>query len=109
MILERPKSRFDYTLFDLTLELTPPHDVFHRATFRVYSSNDLLGVELSGALKNVIAIGAGVRDGIGFGDNSKAALVTRVIVEMRKLGVACGLRFAEGLIFFHWERQLRTV
>ena len=58
MILERPKSRFDCTLFDLTLELTPPHDIFHRATFRVYSSNDLLGVELGGALKNVI--GAGV-------------------------------------------------
>ena len=88
MILERPKSRFDCTLFDLTLELTPPHDVFHRATFRIYSSNDLLGVELGGALKNVI--GAGVCDGIGFGDNSKAALITRVIVEMRKLGVACG-------------------
>ena len=109
MILERPKSRFDYTLFDLTLELTPLHDVFHRATFRVDSSNDLLGVELDGALKNVIAIGAGVCDGIGFGDNSKAALVTRVIVEMRKLGVACGLRFAEGLIICHWESQLQTV
>ena len=81
-LLGRPKSRFDYTLFDLTLELTPPHDVFHRATFRVHSSNDLLGVELGGALKNVIAI--------GFCDNTKAALVTRAIVEMRKLGVACG-------------------
>ena len=87
-LLERPKSRFDYTLFDLTLELKPPHDVPHRATFRVYASNDLLGVELGGALKNVIAIS--VRDGIGFGDNSKAALVTRAIVVMRKLGVACG-------------------
>ena len=90
MILERPKSRFDYTLFDLTVELTPPHNIFHRATFRVYSSNDLVDMELGGTLKNVIAIGAGVCDGIGFGDNSKAALVTRVIVEMRKLGVACG-------------------
>ena len=88
MILERPKSRFDYTVYDLTLELAPPHDIFHRVTFRVYSSNDLLGLELSGALKNVIAIG--VCDGIGFGDNSKAALVARAIVEMRKLGVACG-------------------
>jgi glycerol-3-phosphate dehydrogenase (NAD(P)+) len=64
--------------------------LFHRPTFRVYSSNDLLGVELGGALKNVIAIGAGVCDGLGFGDNSKAALVTRAIAEMRRLGVADG-------------------
>src|SRR6185436_2745008 len=51
---------------------------------------DLLGVELGGALKNIIAIAAGIGDGLGFGDNSKAALVTRAIVEMRRLGVACG-------------------
>jgi glycerol-3-phosphate dehydrogenase (NAD(P)+) len=50
----------------------------------------VLGVELGGALKNVIAIGAGVCDGLGFGDNSKAALVTRSSAEMRRLGVACG-------------------
>ena len=59
-------------------------------TFRVYTSTDLLGVELGGALKNVIAIAAGIGDGLGFGDNSKAALVTRAIVEIRRLGVACG-------------------
>jgi len=47
-------------------------------------------VELGGALKNVVAIAAGVGDGLGFGDNSKAALITRGIVEMRRLGVACG-------------------
>jgi glycerol-3-phosphate dehydrogenase (NAD(P)+) len=64
--------------------------LFNRPTFRVYTSSDLLGVELGGALKNVIAIAAGVGDGLGFGDNSKAALVTRAIVEMRRLGVACG-------------------
>jgi glycerol-3-phosphate dehydrogenase (NAD(P)+) len=64
--------------------------LFHRAAFRVYTSQDLIGVELGGALKNVIAIAAGVCDGLGFGDNSKAALVTRAIVEMRRLGVACG-------------------
>ncbi len=64
--------------------------LFSRPTFRVYTSNDLLGVELGGALKNVIAIAAGVGDGLGYGDNSKAALVTRAIVEMRRLGVACG-------------------
>lgn len=64
--------------------------LFHRPTFRVYTSTDLNGVELGGALKNVIAIAAGVCDGLGFGDNSKASLVTRGIVEMRRLGVACG-------------------
>ncbi|HVM51047.1 MAG TPA: NAD(P)H-dependent glycerol-3-phosphate dehydrogenase [Candidatus Acidoferrum sp.] len=64
--------------------------LFSRSTFRVYTSTDLLGVELGGALKNVIAIAAGTSDGLGFGDNSKAALVTRAIVEMRRLGVACG-------------------
>ncbi len=64
--------------------------LFHQPTFRVYTSLDLLGVELGGALKNVIAISAGVCDGLGFGDNSKAALVTRAIAEVRRLGVACG-------------------
>jgi glycerol-3-phosphate dehydrogenase (NAD(P)+) len=64
--------------------------VFNRPTFRVYTSTDLQGVELGGALKNVIAIAAGVGDGLGYGDNSKAALVTRAIVEIRRLGVACG-------------------
>jgi glycerol-3-phosphate dehydrogenase (NAD(P)+) len=63
---------------------------FHRPAFRVYTSNDIHGVELGGALKNVIAIAAGVCDGLGFGDNSKAALVTRGIAEVRRLGVACG-------------------
>ncbi len=65
-------------------------ELFHRPAFRVYTSTDLLGVELGGALKNVIAIAAGVSDGLGFGDNSKAALITRAIVEIRRLGVACG-------------------
>jgi len=64
--------------------------LFHSPAFRVYTSGDVQGVELGGALKNVIAIGAGVCDGLGFGDNSKAALVTRSISEMRRLGVACG-------------------
>lgn len=65
-------------------------ELFHRSSFRVYTSTDVLGVELGGALKNVIAIAAGVSDGLGFGDNSKAALITRAIVEIRRLGVACG-------------------
>jgi glycerol-3-phosphate dehydrogenase (NAD(P)+) len=64
--------------------------LFHRPNFRVYTSNDVLGVELGGALKNVVAIAAGVGDGLGFGDNAKAGLITRAISEMRRLGVACG-------------------
>jgi glycerol-3-phosphate dehydrogenase (NAD(P)+) len=64
--------------------------LFHGPRFRVYTSLDLLGVEMGGALKNVVAIAAGVSDGLGFGDNSKAALVTRAVAEMRRLGVACG-------------------
>lgn len=66
--------------------------LFHSPAFRVYTSSDMHGVELGGALKNVIAIGAGVCDGLGFGDNSKAALVTRAVAEMRRLGVACGAK-----------------
>lgn len=66
--------------------------LFSRPTFRVYTSTDVRGVEFGGALKNVIAIAAGVGDGLGYGDNSKAALVTRAIVEMRRLGVACGAK-----------------
>jgi len=64
--------------------------LFHRPTFRVYTSSDVLGVELGGALKNVVAIAAGIGDGLGFGDNAKAALVTRAIVEIRRLGIAGG-------------------
>lgn len=64
--------------------------LFVRPAFRVYTSNDLLGVELGGALKNVIAVAAGMSDGLGFGDNAKAALITRAIVEMSRLGIACG-------------------
>lgn len=67
-------------------------DLFHRPAFRVYRSDDLTGVELGGALKNVIAIAAGVCDGLGFGDNSKAALITRGLAEITRLGVACGAR-----------------
>jgi glycerol-3-phosphate dehydrogenase (NAD(P)+) len=67
-------------------------DLFHRPAFRVYRSTDLIGVELGGALKNVIAIAAGVCDGLGYGDNAKAALVTRGKTEMMRLGVARGAR-----------------
>lgn len=64
--------------------------IFSSPTFRVYTTSDVIGVELGGALKNVIAIAAGVADGLGFGDNSKAAVVTRAIAEIRRLGLACG-------------------
>lgn len=64
--------------------------LFHSPAFRVYTSADTIGVEMGGALKNVVAIAAGVGDGLGFGDNTKASLVTRGIVEMRRLGVQCG-------------------
>ena len=64
--------------------------LFHSTAFRVYTSTDLTGVEMGGALKNVVAIAAGIGDGFGFGDNSKASLLTRGIVEIRRLGVASG-------------------
>ncbi|MCL2121265.1 MAG: NAD(P)H-dependent glycerol-3-phosphate dehydrogenase [Clostridiales bacterium] len=59
---------------------------------RVYTSTDLKGVELGGALKNIIALGAGISDGLGFGDNTKAAMMTRGITEISRLGVALGAR-----------------
>ncbi|MEY2409653.1 MAG: glycerol-3-phosphate dehydrogenase [Verrucomicrobiota bacterium] len=64
--------------------------LFHGSSFRVYTSTDLAGVEMGGALKNVVALAAGIGDGLGFGDNSKASLLTRGIVEIRRLGVTCG-------------------
>jgi glycerol-3-phosphate dehydrogenase (NAD(P)+) len=63
---------------------------FRSDTFRVYTSNDIAGVELGGALKNVIAIAAGTCDGFGLGDNAKAALITRGLAEMARLGVVMG-------------------
>ena len=65
-------------------------DVFMSASFRVYGSNDVKGVELGAAVKNVIALAAGISDGLGFGDNAKAALITRGMAEIRRLGSAMG-------------------
>lgn len=66
--------------------------LFMTPTLRVYTNDDLIGVELGGALKNVYAIGAGVSDGLGFGDNTKGALLTRGLAEMMRLGAALGAR-----------------
>jgi glycerol-3-phosphate dehydrogenase (NAD(P)+) len=60
--------------------------------FRVYSSDDVTGVELGGALKNVVAIACGISDGLGYGENAKAALITRALAEITRLGVAAGAR-----------------
>jgi glycerol-3-phosphate dehydrogenase (NAD(P)+) len=65
-------------------------DLFQTAYFRVYTQSDVPGVELGGALKNVIAIAAGVVDGLGFGHNTRAALITRGLAEMTRLGMALG-------------------
>ena len=68
-------------------------NLFMGPAFRVYTSPDVLGVELGGALKNVIALAAGIADGLGYGDNTKAALITRGIHEIARLGMAMGGRF----------------
>ena len=65
-------------------------DVFMTEKLRVYTNDDVCGVELGGSLKNIIALGAGISDGIGYGDNAKAALMTRGITEMCRLGKAMG-------------------
>lgn len=62
------------------------------ASFRAYASDDVVGVELAGALKNVIALATGMSDGLGYGDNSRAALITRGLAEITRLGVAAGAR-----------------
>lgn len=69
-------------------------NIFITENFRVYTNDDVCGVELGGSLKNIIALGAGISDGIGYGDNAKAALMTRGITEMCRLGVALGADIA---------------
>ncbi|GIP20127.1 MULTISPECIES: NAD(P)H-dependent glycerol-3-phosphate dehydrogenase [Paenibacillus] len=65
-------------------------DLFMNSFFRVYTNRDLVGVELAGALKNIIALGAGMSDGLGYGDNAKAALLTRGLAEITRIGVEMG-------------------
>ncbi len=68
-------------------------NIFMNEVFRVYVSPDVLGIELGAALKNVVALAAGIADGLGYGDNTKAALITRGITEIARLGTAMGGRF----------------
>lgn len=67
-------------------------NMFMSPVFRVYTSQDMLGVEIGAALKNVVALAAGIADGLGFGDNTKAALITRGIAEISRLGIAMGAK-----------------
>ncbi len=65
-------------------------ELMHTKTFRIYENSDLLGMQLGGAIKNVIAIGAGLSDGLGFGANARTALISRGLAEMTRLGIAFG-------------------
>jgi len=66
--------------------------VFHSETFRIYKNTDVLGVEFGGSIKNIIAVACGVCDGLGYGSNTKAAILTRGLIEMTKLGIAMGAK-----------------
>lgn len=67
-------------------------DLFMSPVLRVYTNDDVCGVELGGALKNIIALGAGISDGLGYGDNAKAAMMTRGLAEIERLGLAMGAK-----------------
>jgi glycerol-3-phosphate dehydrogenase (NAD(P)+) len=71
----------------LLVQLT---NIFHSERFRIYTSSDMVGVEVGGAVKNVLAIAAGIADGLGFGANTRAALITRGLTEMMRLGIKLG-------------------
>lgn len=79
-------------------------DLFMNGYFRVYTNPDVIGLELGGSLKNIIALGAGLSDGLGFGDNAKAALMTRGLAEISRLGVHIG---SDPLTFSSEPRQRR--
>src|SRR5690625_5805697 len=65
-------------------------DIFINKSFRVYTSDDIIGIELGGSLKNIIALSTGISDGLGYGDNAKAALITRGLAEIARLSTALG-------------------
>lgn len=68
-------------------------DLFSTNRLRIYTNDDMLGMELAGSVKNVMAVGSGIIDGMGFGDNTRAAMMTRGIAEMTRLGIALGAKF----------------
>jgi glycerol-3-phosphate dehydrogenase (NAD(P)+) len=72
--------------------VTRVQSLLNSPTFRVYTSSDIVGVEIAGALKNVVAIASGLSDGLGYGDNARAALITRSVAEITRLGVAAGAK-----------------
>ena len=79
------------TIASPDLKLRPPAGAgLSSANFRAYTSTDIMGVEIGGAVKNVLAVGAGLSDGLGFGANTRVALITRGLREMTRLGVALG-------------------
>lgn len=67
-------------------------DLFSTSRFRIYLNEDMMGMELAGSIKNVMAVGSGIIDGLGYGDNTRAAMITRAITEMTRLGVKMGAR-----------------
>ena len=97
--LTGPSHAEDVAIHDMTAVTAAAQDmkdaervqkIFSNSYFRVYTNDDLLGAELGGALKNIIAIGAGALQGLGYGDDARAALITRGLAEIRRLGVAFG-------------------
>ena len=83
--------------------------VFMSEVFRVYTSPDMQGIELGGSLKNVIALAAGIADGLGYGDNTKAALITRGIAEIARLGTAMGGKFQKGYTMEEAMKEVKMV
>jgi glycerol-3-phosphate dehydrogenase (NAD(P)+) len=94
--LAREVARFQPTAVvaaaELEADAIQARDLFHSDSFRVYSNTDVVGVEVGVAVKNVIAIAAGMSDGLGFGDNTRGALLTRGLAEMNRLGTKLGAR-----------------
>lgn len=88
--LDLPTTLVSSSKNDIAMKMV--QDVFSSEKLRVYSNDDLIGVEIGGAVKNIIALAAGISDGIGFGDNAKAALMTRGMSEIIKVGVKMGAK-----------------